>query len=83
VSERTTVEKREVGFRFHVSVDNEMRTVTSGSKTPDKLLIHASLEGHTDTYEEAVKQAKDAKKACLELTSEKEGENHDETRKTN
>ena len=48
--EMTVVEKREVGFRWHISIDKELHQ-ESNTRTPDKVTLHGSLEGHADTYE--------------------------------
>jgi len=69
VSEVSKVERREVGYRFHIAVDKELRTET-GAKYPDKTQVHASLEGHADSFEEAVKQLRDAKVKVNEVLRE-------------
>jgi hypothetical protein len=51
--EKTIVEKREVGFRWHISIDKELH-VESGTRTPDKVTLHGSLEGHCETYDFAL-----------------------------
>jgi hypothetical protein len=48
--ETTLVEKREVGFRWHFSIDKELHQ-ESNTRTPDKITLHGSLEGHAETYE--------------------------------
>jgi len=65
-----TVERRDIGFRFHVSIDKELRTET-GAKYPDKTVVHASLEGHEETYDAAVESLKTAKQELLKLVEEK------------
>jgi hypothetical protein len=51
--EKTIVEKREVGFRWRISIDKELH-VESGTRTPDKVTLHGSLEGHWETYDFAL-----------------------------
>lgn len=71
MSVNQTIEKKEVGYRFHVAVDRELH-VESGTRTPDKITIHASLEGHTDTYEEAVSEMKESKAQIMEEVAQQE-----------
>jgi uncharacterized protein YdeI (BOF family) len=51
--ETSTIEKREVGFRWHISIDKELHQ-ESNTRTPDKITLHGSLEGHAETYDLAV-----------------------------
>jgi len=66
-----TVEKKDIGYRFHVSVDKELH-VESGTRTPDKITIHASIEGNTDTYEEAISELKESKENIMKEISQQE-----------
>lgn len=64
MSVKTEVERREIGYRFNISIDKEIH-IDSGTRTPDKVTIHASVEGNVDTYEQAMKQLKEAKTQIL------------------
>ena len=50
MAEQTKLIKMEVGFRWHISIDKELHQ-ESNTRTPDKVTLHGSLEGHADTYE--------------------------------
>jgi hypothetical protein len=69
MSEKTVTESREVGYRWLVSIDKELRTET-GAKYPDKTEIHATLEGHEQDADTAVKNLENAKKVLKDLTKE-------------
>lgn len=68
--------KTEVGFAWHISIDREMQRspgyfsgVESAARSSDKETIHASLEGHSETYDNAhadLVQARDNLKAILD-----------------
>jgi len=77
MSEKTEIEQKQVGYRFHVSIDRELH-VEGGTRTPDKITAHASLEGHTDTYNEAVSKLSEARGAIETLL--KEAKKPDETK---
>lgn len=55
MSQKESIETKAIGYRFHFTMDKELRDET-GAKYPDKTNVHASIEGHTDTLEEAKKQ---------------------------
>ena len=69
MSAKTEVETRKLGHAYSVSIEREIRTSTE-AKYPDKTIIKASLEGNTETYEEAVTKLKDSAKAILEIKPE-------------
>lgn len=73
MSEKTIFEHKETGFRFHVSIDKELH-VESGTRTPDKVTVHGSLEGHTDDLANAVADLIVAKKHLIEATKSLEPE---------
>lgn len=70
------VTKMEVGFAWHISIEREMQRapgyfsgVESTSRSSDKETIHASLEGHHETYDGALadlQQARDNLKGVLD-----------------
>ena len=61
----TEVKRQEVGYRFHLAIDKELH-VDSGTRTPDKVTVHASMEGHENTFEEAKNGLKTAKNIIME-----------------
>jgi hypothetical protein len=65
LSVRTEVVKQEIGFRFHIVIDKELH-LDSGTRTPDKVTVHASIEGHELTYNDAMNSLKQAKGQLLE-----------------
>jgi len=58
--EHETITKQEIGFRWHISIEKETRKDTS-AKYPDKIVVHVSLEGHNDTYDQAYADLRQAK----------------------
>lgn len=70
-SEVRRVEHTETGFRMHLAIDKELH-VESGTRTPDKITLHGSLEGHYPTMEEALKAIDVAKAKLLEVTKNAE-----------
>lgn len=57
-----TITKQEIGFRWHITIEKEQRKyATDCVKFPDKIMVHASLEGHADTYDLAFADLKQAK----------------------
>ncbi len=67
------ISQREVGFKWQFAVEKELH-IESGTRTPDKVTLHASLEGHADTYGEAVEQLESAKKEIDTVLQQKETE---------
>ncbi len=70
MSEKTVVENRNVGARWFISVEKELRSET-GAKYPDKTVIHASLEGNTETAEAAKQSLQDARAHLQKMLEEK------------
>lgn len=61
MAETETITQKTIGYSWSISVEKEHREET-GAKYPDKTVTKASFSGHTDTYEEAVKEVNEAKK---------------------
>ena len=59
--ETEQVTQKTIGYSWSISVKKEHREET-GAKYPDKTVSKAGFSGHTDTYEEAVVELKEAKK---------------------
>jgi hypothetical protein len=71
LSEKTAFTSQEIGYRWHITIDKELR-IETGAKYPDKTTIHASLEGHEDTVAQASAAINAAKKTLESLTKEEE-----------
>jgi len=68
LSVKQEVETKRIGFSFSISIEKELRTQTE-AKYPDKTIVKASLEGNTDTYEQATEMLRKAKEEILKQTS--------------
>ncbi len=71
------VTKMEIGFRWHIAVDREVQRppgyfhgVEVASRSSDKETIHASLEGHAETYDAACSQLEEAKEKVRSVVAE-------------
>lgn len=71
MSERSVVENRNVGARWFISLEKELREET-GAKYPDKTVIHCSLEGFEADYESARCSLENAKLQLEKLIVEAE-----------
>jgi hypothetical protein len=71
LSETAAVTKQEIGYRWHITIEKELRTST-GAKYPDKTVIHATLEGHEDSFQAAEKGIETAKTTLEKLTKNPE-----------
>ncbi len=71
MSVKQEIESKRVGYAFSISVEKELRT-ESVAKYPDKTIIKASLEGNTDTYDQAVDLLKKSKTDILAQVKEAE-----------
>jgi hypothetical protein len=71
MSERSVVENRNVGARWFISLEKELREET-GAKYPDKTVVHCSLEGFEADYESARRSLLDAKVELEKLVAEAE-----------
>ena len=58
--EKTIIENRNVGSRWFISLEKELREET-GAKYPDKTIIHVSLEGFELDYDGAMQSLSKAK----------------------
>ena len=75
MSERKEVETREVGYRWHITLDREVRIANAASKQyPDKINLHAALEGHEETRDAAISALEAARAALEKATAEKPAE---------
>jgi hypothetical protein len=71
VSVKQEIESKRIGYAFSISIEKELR-IENVSKYPDKTIIKASLEGNTDTYEQAVDLLKKSKTDILAQVKEAE-----------
>ena len=70
MSEKQTIEQKYIGFHWKISINKEVRIVTTVSKTyPDKVVYDAEFSGNTETLEQAKQQISDAKKEIDSLTA--------------
>lgn len=67
--EKQVVTNQTVGYRWHISIERELRT-ESGAKYPDKTVLHATLEGNEDSYDKAKESLTSARKFLEEATKE-------------
>lgn len=69
--EKTTVEQKQIGYRWHITIDRELRVANAASKQyPDKINMHASLEGHEETRQAAIDALATARTALEAATKE-------------
>lgn len=71
MSVKQEIESKRIGYAFSISIEKELR-IENVSKYPDKTIIKASLEGNTDTYEQAVDLLKKSKTDILAQVKEAE-----------
>jgi len=70
MEEKTVVENRNVGNRWFISLEKELREET-GAKYPDKTVVHVSLEGYEVDYETAHRSIMKAKSELEKLVADK------------
>jgi len=71
MSEKSIVENRNVGARWFISLEKELREET-GAKYPDKTVIHCALEGFEPDYERARCSLETAKLQLQKLIADTE-----------
>jgi len=60
MSERTIVEQRDVGYKWSMTIEREIR-IPSGLKWPDKSVIHVTLQGNELSFESCKVQLENAR----------------------
>ena len=73
MEETKIITQQAIGYSFFYSVEQEIRTETN-AKYPDKKIVKAGLDGHANSFEDAVSQLRDAQAETLKIIAEKQGE---------
>jgi hypothetical protein len=65
MTEKSTVENRDVGHRWHISMEKELR-IETGAKFPDKTVVSVSLEGNKISFEACKAQVENARQVIAD-----------------